>query len=390
MILTRRSVLGAAAASLASGALAARRRSGASSASGVFGAEIAIAARKAIADRGAPGFSVAVARHGQILIDQGYGLANLETGTPVTPRSIFRIGSLTKQFSAVAALRLHENGRLKLDDPVAKYLPAFAAHPPIAVADLIHHTAGLHSDDETVSCPADRDGLLSQVALANAIAAQKTLFDFSPGTAWLYSNANYIVLGAIVEAVSGGTFASALDGLVLKFLFPTTLALDRSDSVLPGRASGYSLGQDGRFRHADFIEINDAGGAGAMRSSASDLVRWHQALIAGKIVSPASFAFLTTAGRLRDGRVAGANRFSPDDANYGEVQYGGGLLLSPPGSIPRTISHNGFINGFSAVLETNLDTGLSFAVLANADVGPNLPFRDIRKAVRSFETEIHA
>lgn len=388
MTLTRRSMLGAAAASLASGALSAPTRLAGASAQSRLRAAISDAARTAITDLGAPGISVAIARHGQLLLEQGFGLANLETKSPMIPRGIFRIGSLTKQFTAAAALRLKERGRLRLDDPVSKYLPAFVAHPPIAVAELINHTAGLHSDEEETSSLVATRGPLTQVALANAIAAQKTVFDFPPGTAWLYSNANYIALGAIVEAVSGMPLAKALFELVLKPIVPTTLALDRSDVALRDRASGYSLGDDGRFARAGFIEISDAGGAGAMRGNAADLVRWHQALIAGKIVSPASFAFLTTAGRLRDGRVSGANRISPDDANYGDVQYGGGLLLSPIGSKPRTISHNGFINGFSAVLETNLERGLSFAVLANADVGPKLPFRAIRKAVRAFETDI--
>ena len=390
MDLTRRSMLGAAVASLASGSLAAPTRSVGASAQSRFRAAIADAAQTAIAGLGAPGISVAIARHGKIQLEQGFGLASLETASPVTPRTVFRIGSLTKQFTAAAALLLQERGQLRLDDPVSKYFPIFAAHPRIAIAELINHTAGLHSEDEETSGPVGPDGPPSQVVLANAIAAQKTLFDFPPGTAWLYSNANYLLLGAIVEAVSGTPLASALYELVLKRLAQTTLALDRSDIVVRNRANGYSVGDDGRFSHATFIEISNAGGAGAMRGSAVDLVRWHQALIGGKVMSEASFAFLTTAGRLRDGRLGGANRFSPDDSNYGDVQYGGGLLLSPVGSRPRTISHNGFINGFSAVLETNLDTGLSFAVLANADVGPKLPFRAIRKAVRDLETQIPA
>ena len=387
MILTRRSILGAAAASLASGALGAPR---APIAEVALRTAIAVAARKSIAAKGAPGISVAVARGGRLLLEQSFGFANLETATLARPRSIFRIGSLTKQFTAAAVLRLQEQGRLKLEDPVAKYLPAFAPHPRIAVAELMHHSAGLHSEDDAASCPAGLDAPLSQVALANTVAAQKTVFDFPPGTAWLYSNANYIVLGAIVESVSGRLLASALNELVLKPLVPTTLALDRSDVVLPDRASGYSHSEEARFVHAGFIEISEAGGAGAMRGTASDLVRWHQALIAGKILTPVSLAVLLAPGRLRDGRLSGANRFSPNDANYGDVQYGGGLLLSPAGARPRTISHNGFINGFSAVLETSLDSDLCFAILANADVGQNLPFRDIRKAMRAFESHLTA
>jgi D-alanyl-D-alanine carboxypeptidase len=381
-------MLGAAAATLASGALARALPAIAPGAQARLRAAIDDAARKAIAAKAAPGFSIAIALHGQILLQQGFGLANLETQTAITPRSIFRIGSLTKQFTAAAMARLQEQGRLKLVDPVAKYLPAFGRLPQIAINELIHHTAGLHSDDETAS-PAPGPEPQSQAALANAIAGQKKAFDFAPGTAWLYSNANYIVLGAIVEQVTAEPFADAIRNLVLKPLMPTTLAVDRSDLVVPGRTNGYSLDGE-RFANAPYIEISEAGGAGSMRGDAPDLVLWHQALIAGRIVGRDALAFLMSPGRLRDGRLASANRFSPNDANYGEVQYGGGLLLSPAGQKPRTISHNGFINGFAAVLETGLDSGVSFAVLANADVGPSLPFRDVRKAVRAFESGIGA
>lgn len=275
-------MLGATAATLASGALARALPAIAPGAQARLRAAIDDAARKAIAAKAAPGFSVAVALHGQILLQQGFGLANLETQTAITPRSIFRIGSLTKQFTAAAMARLQEQGRLKLVDPVAKYLPAFGRLPQIAINELIHHTAGLHSDDETAS-PAPGPEPQSQAALANAIAGQKKAFDFAPGTAWLYSNANYIVLGAIVEQVTAEPFADAIRNLVLKPLMPTTLAVDRSDLVVPGRTSGYSLDGE-RFANAPYIEISEAGGAGSMRGDAPDLVLWHQALIAGRIV----------------------------------------------------------------------------------------------------------
>ncbi len=345
---------------------------------------VASSAQAAIADKGSPGVSVAVAKAGRLLLADGFGLANLETGTPVDTRSVFRIGSLTKQFTAAAIVQLSGQGQLRLSDPLATYLPAFAPFEQITLSELMHHTAGLRSDDEAPIGPSDPAEPSRQVVLADAIAHQTKLFDFPPGSAWLYSNANYIALGAVVEKVSGKTFAAALEDLVLGKLGRTSLKVDRSDAVVPFRASGYSLAASG-FSHAPFVEIGDAGGAGAMRGTASDVVRWHQALISRDILSGEGLKLLLTPGRLRDGRLSSTNLFSANDVGYGQVQYGGGLLLSPDGEHPRTISHNGFINGFSAMLETNLDSGLSFCVLANADVGPNLPFRAIRRAVRTFE-----
>lgn len=385
MELTRRALLGAAGATVAVGANSRPVAANAPAAVERLRTAIDDAVRKAISLNAAPGFSVTVGDREHLLFTRSYGEANLETHSPVEPGSVFRIGSLTKQFTAAAALRLAELGRLRLTDQVSRYLEAFAAQPAVSIVELIHHSAGFHEDDDAVSCPAGPGGPRSQIALANNIAAQSKLFDFPPGTAWLYSNANFIVLGAIIERVAGKPLGEALSTLVLARVGDSRLAFDHTVDVVPGRVSGYSPTESGtQYVHAPFIEISDAGGAGAMRGAARDLVRWHQALLGEQVVGKESLHFMLSPGRLRDGRLTSANRFSLADTNYGEVQYGGGLLLSPAGVKPRTISHNGFINGFSAVLESNLDSGVTFAILANADVGPNLPFRDIRAAVRKF------
>jgi D-alanyl-D-alanine carboxypeptidase len=387
--LTRRRVLGGAAASLASVASGTFARGITPSAFASLRRAIDSAMADAIASRAAPGFSFALGRGNDVLLTRGYGQANLETDTAVRPEGVFRIGSLTKQFTAAAAVRLSELGQIKLTGPIGDYLPAFSRLPSVSIAELIHHTAGLH-DDDSEGGSTGAQSVPDQIALANAIARQVKPFDFAPGTAWHYSNANYIILGAIIEKLAGKPLADAVRALVLDRLGPTTLAFDTSAAIVPNRVSGYSLDESGRkYVHAPYIEIAEAGGAGAMRGNAPDLVRWHQALIGGRVLGREGLAFLLAPGRLRDGRLSGANRFTADEASYGQVQYGGGLFLSPAGTHPRTISHNGFINGFAAVLETNLDTKVTFAVLANADVGPNLPFRKIRAALRAFEAAGH-
>lgn len=391
MELTRRALLGAAGATVAVGANSRPVAANAPAAVASLRSAIDDAVRRALSLNAAPGFNVTVGDREHLLFTRSYGEANLETRSPVQPGSVFRIGSLTKQFTAATALRLAELGRLRLTDQVSRYLKAFAAQPAVSIAELIHHSAGLHEDDDATSCPAGPGGPRSQITLANAIAAQSKLFDFPPGTAWRYSNANFIVLGAIIEQVAGKSLGEALSTLVLARVGDTRLAFDHTADVVPGRVSGYSPAEsETRYVHAPFIEISDAGGAGAMRGTAVDLVVWHQALLGGRVLAPASLQFMLEPGRLRDGRLTSANRFSQADANYGEVQYGGGLLLSPAGVKPRTISHNGFINGFSALLESNLDSGVTFSILANADVGPNLPFRAIRAAVRRFEEGVAA
>jgi CubicO group peptidase (beta-lactamase class C family) len=345
-----------------------------------FDSPVEAAAMNALKDGACPGVQVSVWQDGKSVLSRSFGRANIETATPVSANSIFRIGSLTKQFTAAAIIKLAADGRLRIEDPVARFLPAMARLPEMSLLELMNHTAGLHDDGQEES---RSRGTASQEQLAVAIASQAKPLDFAPGTAWLYSNANYIVLGAVIEKVTGVPLAEALAALIFRPLGLRKSAVDKNADVVPNRASGYTPvdGGKGKFVNADYIDISDAGGAGAMRSAASDLCMWHTALLSGKLFAQPFVKLMTTPGRLRDGRVSGANRFSPEDANYGGVQYACGLLVQSSGPNGRVISHNGFINGFSAVLESYVDRRLTFAVLCNADVGPRLPFRAIRRAL---------
>ncbi|MEO7504189.1 MAG: serine hydrolase domain-containing protein [Sphingomicrobium sp.] len=341
-------------------------------------AMIGKAARAALATGAAPGLAVAVAEQGKLLLARGFGAANLETSTIVAPDSVFRIGSLSKQFTAAAALKLAAAGKLDLDSPVDKLLPAFAGKPAFSLREAMHHTAGLHSD-EGGALPDDGKPI-SQVRLAEAIAAQHQLTDFAPGTAWLYSNANYIVLGAAIEVAARMPFDAAMKDLLFRPLGLASTAVDRADEVVARRVSGYTPDDKATppgWANAAWLDIWQAGGAGAIRSTVGDLARWHQALLGGKIVDRSA---LLAPGRLRDGRLSGANRFSPEDAHYGDVQYAGGLLVTPASKSPRVVQHYGFISGFSALLETELDRMRTLVVLLNCDPGPKLPFHALRQA----------
>ena len=339
------------------------------------------AVRAALDAHASPGAQVAIGRGGELAFTRGYGLANLETVSPVLSSSVFRIGSLTKQFAAAAAIKLAASGKLQLDAPVARYLPFMEKLKAASLLDLMHHTAGLHSD-ETSAGPV---GEKSQVDLAREIAAQAQPFDFEPGSAWLYSNANYIVLGAVIEAVTNVSLSQAFAEIICGPLGLTATAVDHASDIVAHRASGYSPTDNNEtpFANAAFVEIFNAGGAGAMRSTASDLCRWHTALLAGRLFGPAEVSLMTTPGKLRDGRLSSANRFSPNDANYGETQYACGLLVSPPSDPHPNILHYGYIDGFAAVLQTYVNERVTMAVLCNGDVGPATPFRAIRRAVIS-------
>ena len=341
------------------------------------------AARASLEAGACPGIAVRITRRGRTLFSRSYGLANLETNSALTPDGIFRIGSLTKQFTAALILLLASRGRLALDDAASRHLPFFTKARPFTIRELLTHTAGLHSDERSSSCPTGPAGPRSQVQLAREIAAQQQLFDFAPGTAWLYSNANYIVLGAIVETLAARPLADAASAMIFEPLALRRTAFDTSAAVVAGRVAGYApmAGSPRAFLHAPFVEVAEAGGAGAMRSTTADLCEWHHAVFTNRLFDARYVELMVTPGRLRDGRLSGRNRFSADDASYSDVQYAMGLLVSPPSDAHRSVIHYGAINGFAACLETFTDAGLTTVILCNGDIGPDMPFRAVRRVV---------
>ncbi len=310
-------------------------------------------------------------------------MANVETQSAVSELSIFRIGSLTKQFTAGAIIKLASLGRLDVHAIAATYLPALKALRPFTLLELMNHTAGLHSDEGDDTGSSCATPATTQIELASGVARQPKPFDFDPGTAWLYSNANYVVLGAIIESVTRMPFDRAMSELVFTPLRLASLAVDKPSEIVTHRASGYSPveGRPAPFENAAYLDVSQAGGAGAMRGNAIDLCRWHDALLGQRLFDRAHVDLMLTPGRLRNGRSSGTNRFSVEDAHYGDVEYACGLLISGPSDPNASILHYGGINGFAALLQTYTKSRTTFAVLCNCDTGPALPFRGIRKAV---------
>jgi len=343
------------------------------------------AVMEAIKSHACPGVSVAIGRPSTIIGAYGWGFSNLETRTAVSERSIFRIGSLTKQFAAAAILKLAQMGRLDVHASPAAYLPSAGVLKPVTVMQLMNHTAGLHSDEGGSDDPTCAIPARTQIELAAEIARQTKPFDFDPGAAWLYSNANYIVLGAIIESITRTPFSQAMSELVFEPLGLRSLAVDAPSEVVVDRASGYSSPKSGGapFENAAYLDVSQAGAAGAMRGSAVDLCRWHDALLSNELLDPFHLNLMLSPGRLRDGRLSSANRFSANDAHYGDLEYGCGLLVSGPTERNASILHYGMINGFSCVLQTFTKSRTTFCVLCNSDIGPGMPFSAIRKVIIS-------
>ena len=301
------------------------------------------------------GVSVAVARGDRMILDRGYGIADLEWNAPADAGTPFRIGSLTKQFTAAAIMKLVEQGKLSLDDPLARYVPEFdTGGRTVTIRQLLNHTSGLPNYTEQPGffdrqAPLD----LSDKELLALISGKP--FTFEPGKGWRYSNTNYYLLGMVVAKVSGRSYPEFVESTLFK---PLGLAHTRYGSegeIVVHRAQGYRFDPDTNARHNDtLISMNTPGGAGGLLSTAGDLVRWQIALTNGRVVSPASFQ-----------QMIG----STVKTGQGDAAYGFGLLVDTLDG-QRRISHTGGINGFNSSLTWLPDIGLRTAVISNSEALP--------------------
>jgi CubicO group peptidase (beta-lactamase class C family) len=325
---------------------------------------------EALRDRALAGAVLGIARDGKIQLIKGYGLADIENRVPMTDSSVLRVGSVTKQFTAAAILRLADQGKLSVDDPLSKYVPDFPRASEVKIRHLLSHTSGIASYTNPKYAAkardlARRDFTLPQ--LIDFIATLDPLYEFAPGTAWFYSNSGYILLGRIIEKVSGKSYR---DFLQSEFFGPLGLAhtaVDQSGEIVPDRAHGYSPAKSSPagFSNPPFMSLTVAGPAGAIRSTARDMLQWQLALFGGRVLSPASLTLMTTPTLLNDGRPTSKGRMPPIWGSP-TAEYGFGLFIDRLDG-RRTIGHGGAIPGFNTWMETFPDEGLSIVILSNTD-----------------------
>jgi len=296
-----------------------------------------------------PGAAAIVLRDGQVLLREGYGLADLEFGLPIAPDMVFRIGSVTKQFTAVAILMLMEEGKLSLDDPIEAFLPDYPTHGlTITIEHLLTHTSGIQS---YTAMPTFQDLQRQDYTVAEMIARfQDEPMAFPPGARWSYNNSGYFLLGAIIEQVTGQTWAEVLQERIFTPLGMTDTYADGHEDIIPRRVHGYELKDEGRWKNAGYLSMTQPYAAGAMLSTVDDLARWDAALNAGELLEPATLDRAWTDFPLNDGSSTG---------------YGHGWTIGQwQGS--RWISHGGGINGFLCEAVHCPDEQVFVAVLANS------------------------
>lgn len=291
--------------------------------------------------------SVLVARDGKPLVAKGYGLASIELGVPNAPQTKFRLGSITKQFTAAAILQLAEKGKLVVEDPVSKHMPdAPPAWQQVTIHHLLSHTSGIPSFTsmpdyrKTVMMPTTMDGLLARFR-------DKPL-EFDPGTKYRYSNSGYVLLGYLVEKISGRTYEQYVKENIFDPLGMRSTGYDRFRTVLPMRAAGYARLGDSPL-NASYIDMSIPHGAGALYSTVEDLLLWDQGLYGDKVLSGAS--------RER--------MYKPvlDDYAYG--------WATRPVFNRRVAAHGGGIEGFSTFIHRFLDDKVTVIVLSNFEGAPS-------------------
>ena len=295
-----------------------------------------------------PGVAVLVTKGDRVLLRKGYGLANVEHGVPIEPDMVFRLGSITKQFTAAAVLALAADGKLSVDDPISKFLPDYPG-PGAAVTlhQLLNHTGGIPS---YTSLPGFWDTAGHDLTHEEMLAFWTELpLDFEPGTDWSYSNSGYYLLGMVIEEVSGMGYEEFLHQRFFEPLGLEHTSYDDPRAIVPGRVAGYE-GAPGAYRNATYLSMTQPYSAGALTSSVDDLATWSHALLFTEKVLPAEWRErMTTPGALADGRrIAYAY-------GIGEGDYAG----------HRFIAHGGGINGFATYALTVPEEELFVAVLAN-------------------------
>jgi CubicO group peptidase (beta-lactamase class C family) len=289
--------------------------------------------------------SVLVAQDGKILLDKAYGFANMEWDVPNTPTTKFRLGSITKQFTAASILLLEERGKLKVENPVKKYMPdAPAAWDKITIFHVLTHTSGIPS---FTGFP-DYDSREAQAMTPGKLVEwfRDKPLEFQPGTKWNYSNSGYALLGYLIEKISGQSYSDFVQQNIFTPLGMKDSGYDSNSAIIAHRAAGYTPGKSGPV-NAGFVHMSIPFSAGALYSTTEDLLRWEQGLFGGKVLTAASLAKMTTP-------------FKQD--------YAFGLGVSTQNG-HKMIAHDGGIEGFNTALAYYPDDKLVVAVLANLN-GP--------------------
>lgn len=303
-----------------------------------------------------PGAAIIAVRNGKTVYRGARGMAEMELGVALDPEMVFRLGSITKQFTAAAIMMLVEEGKLSLDDEITKFLPDYPTNEKsITVEHLLTHTSGIKSYTNIPGWMQKK--VKEQLSVKKLIDGFKDQpMEFDPGKKFNYNNSGYVLLGAIIEEASGQRYSKFIKERIFEPLGMDQSYYGNHGRIIPKRVSGYD-GRPSRPRNAAYLSMSQPYAAGSLLSNVDDLAKWNAALFSGKVVSTESLEKMITAYRLADGSSAG---------------YGYGLVPSDLRG-HTAISHGGGIFGFSTFGICLPDDDVYVAVLSNctgAAIGP--------------------
>jgi D-alanyl-D-alanine carboxypeptidase len=313
------------------------------------------AVMSAVYKPGQPGAAIIVQKDGRTIVRKGYGLADLELGVPVAPDMVFRLGSITKQFTAVSILLLAGEGKLGLQDEITKFVPDYPTQGKrITVEHLLTHTSGIQSyTDLPEWLPLWRKDFTVRELID--LFKDKPM-QFEPGRSWAYNNSAYILLGAIIENVSGKTYEQFVDERIFKPLGMSGSCYGSAERIIPRRVPGYEAGKGG-FVNASYLSMSQPYAAGSLLSTVDDLARWSEAVFGGRLVKKEWLDKAFTPYKLANGESTG---------------YGYGWFIADFAG-HRSIEHGGGINGFTTYEMTFPEDRIFIAILTNSAIAGRNP-----------------
>jgi len=295
-----------------------------------------------------PGATALVSKGGKVIYRKAFGNANLELGVPMVPENVFQIDSMTKQFTAVSILMLLEQGKLALNDDITKYIPGYPTHNKnITIHHLLTHSSGIKSYTSMRGLREIARKDLTPIELIDFF--QNEPMDFNPGEKYKYNNSGYIILGYIIEKISGVSYAEFVETNILKKINMSSSVYGSKSKIIKNRASGYQKRSD--YRNATYISLTLPYAAGSIMSTVDDLLKWQQAISNNTLVKAKTIKKAFTNYTLNNGT---------------KINYGYGWNINEINGTP-TLEHGGSIFGFKSMGVYIPSKDVYVVVLSNCD-----------------------
>ena len=329
-----------------------------------------------------PGATALIYKNGDVIYRKGFGYANLELDVKMNPNHVFEIGSITKQFTAIAILMLEEQGKLKVDDDITKFIPDYPTHGnTITVHHLLNHTSGIKSYTAMKSFREKARVDMTPTELIDVFKNEP--MDFNPGEQYRYNNSGYIILGHIIEVVTGASYEDFVQKNFFDKLGMSNSYYGSHQKLIKNRAYGYQ-DRDG-YVNADYLSMTLPYAAGSLMSNVDDLLKWQKALNTYQLISKATYEKAINGSSLNNGEHIG----------YGYGLQSGNIQGS------KSISHGGGIFGYTTQGIYLPEEDVFVSVLTNCDcnspgnyatkiaaIAIGKPFPDVKDAVSLKDSEL--